>query len=231
LEWKYPAGAATTRKAKSSVTELRREADELDEESERVFTPKFSKRQLAKTLTPSKKKLSATDIGLAHHKFLEHVDLSKISDLVAEADRLARANYLTIEERAALDLGALEHFWNSALGRDIAAHAAEVRRELPFTARFSPAEIETITGKPAEAGLENEFIVVQGVADLVVLKPKEIWLVDFKTDEVTPHELAKKVETYQPQVRFYVAALEKIFGRPVTRRALHFLAAHQTQNI
>jgi hypothetical protein len=35
-----------------------------------------------------------------------------------------------------------------------------------------------------EPGLEAEFVVVQGVADLVVLLPEEIWLVDFKTDEI-----------------------------------------------
>jgi ATP-dependent helicase/nuclease subunit A len=71
----------------------------------------------------------------------------------------------------------------------------------------------------------DEFVVVQGVADLVVLRPDEIWLVDFKTDRVRPRELADKSKQYEPQVRLYAAALNKIFGRPVTRRALHFLLA------
>ena len=37
--------------------------------------------------------------------------------------------------------------------------------------------------------LEDEFVVVQGVADLVVVLPGEIWLVDFKTDELKSGEL------------------------------------------
>jgi ATP-dependent helicase/nuclease subunit A len=117
------------------------------------------------------------------------------------------------------------------LGKKITAHAAEVRRELPFTARFSPVELENITGGTAEAGLENEFVVVQGVADLVVLRPQEIWLVDFKTDEVEEGGLAEKLRIYRPQLELYAAALEKIFARKVTLRALHFLAARRTVEV
>jgi ATP-dependent helicase/nuclease subunit A len=231
LEWSYPMSAATTRKAKSSVTALRREAEELDEEAEQTFVSNTFRPRLARTLAPPKSKLSATEIGVAHHKFLQHVALDKTRNLVAEADQLTRENYLTAEERAALDLNTLAAFWNSKLGQEIAAHAAEVRRELPFTARFSPKEIAAITGKPAEPGLENEFIVVQGVADLAVILPNEIWLVDFKTDDVTPRDLPEKIKTYQPQLQLYAAALEKIFGRKVTLRALHFLATRRTEEI
>ncbi len=229
LEWNYPSGAATRRKAKSSVTALRREAEELDDEAEPIFParPKSGKRKAES----GKLKLDAAAVGLAHHKFLQHVALEKVGDIVAEAERLARENYLSADERAALDLKALAAFWNSALGQKIAAHAAEVRRELPFTARFSPAEISEITGAKIEVGLEGEFVVVQGVADLVVLRPKEIWLVDFKTDDVTARELPEKIKIYKPQLRLYAAALEKIFARKATLRALHFLSVGQTEEI
>jgi ATP-dependent exoDNAse (exonuclease V) beta subunit len=73
--------------------------------------------------------------------------------------------------------------------------------------------------------------VVQGVVDLAVLLPDEIWLVDFKTDEFRADELAEKTKTYTPQLRLYAAALEKIFARKVTLRALHFLAARHTEKI
>jgi ATP-dependent helicase/nuclease subunit A len=130
-----------------------------------------------------------------------------------------------------LDLNALAAFWNSELGQKIRANAANVRRELPFTARFSPAEIAEITGGKTVAGLENEFVVVQGVADLAVLLPDEIWLVDFKTDDVSKSDLPEKIKVYTPQLKLYAAALEKIFSRPVTLRALHFLAARRTEII
>jgi ATP-dependent exoDNAse (exonuclease V) beta subunit len=55
--------------------------------------------------------------------------------------------------------------------------------------------------------------------------------VDFKTDDVRADDLAGKIKTYTPQLKLYAAALEKIFTRRVTLRALHFLAARRTENI
>ena len=230
LSWEYPNQNATKRKAKSSVTELRRVAEELDEEAAQVFTrPKFAGKK--RPAASGQRGLSATETGTAHHKFLQHFALGKTGDLAAEAERLVREKYLSADERAVLDLDALAAFWNSELGGKIRLHAAEVRRELPFTARFSPAEIAEITGAKTEAGLENEFVVVQGVADLVVLLPAEIWLVDFKTDEIAIGDLPEKIKTYTPQLQLYAAALEKIFARKATLRALHFLAARRTEKI
>jgi len=42
---------------------------------------------------------------------------------------------------------------------------------------------------------------VQGVADLVVLLPEEIWARGFKTDEVRPAELPEKTRLYAPQLK------------------------------
>jgi ATP-dependent helicase/nuclease subunit A len=233
LEWEYPFGAATTRQAKASVTALRREAEELDDEAEPLFYPPPSAPRgpaTAKTKTQSPR-LSAAEIGAAHHNFLQYVALDKIAALAAEAARLKQENYLTDDEHAALDLPALAQFWASALGHKILAQAGAVRRELPFTARFTPAEIAERIGTPAPGDLADEFIVVQGVADLVVLLPREIWLVDFKTDQVGKRELPGKIRLYTPQLLLYADALEKIFFRPVTFRALHFLAAGRTEQI
>ncbi len=230
LEWEYPFAAATRRKAKSSVTELRRAAEELDDEAEPVFARSFSAAKNRKAKTENRK-LSAAETGTAHHKFLQHFALEKSGALAAEAERLARGNYLSPDERAVLDLNALAAFWNSELGKKIRANVECVRRELPFTARFSPAEIAKITGKKTDATLADEFIVVQGVADLVVLLPDEIWLVDFKTDQAGAEDLPAKIQIYTPQLKLYADALAKIFTRPATECWLHFLPARRTVKI
>lgn len=229
LEWSYPFEAATARKAKSSFTALRREAQELDDEAERIFAERQPVHRLK--VEDRNARLPAAEIGAAHHKFLQYFALDKADGLAAEAARLATENYLSAEERSVLDLKALGAFWDSALGRKILAHAGDVRRELPFTARFGPLELAEVTGAEAPAGLKNEFIIVQGVADLVVLRPREIWLLDFKTDGMAAEDLPGKVKTYAPQLKLYAAALEKIFARKVALRALHFLAAGRTVEI
>ena len=240
LSWEYPFAAATERPAKSSVTALRRQAEELDDEAEQVFRLLFSAKRPARTLAqPAKnpqseirnRKLNAAEAGTAHHKFLQHVALEHADDVAAlelEAGRLEREKVLSADERAALNLEDIAAFWSSAPGRKIRAQASNVRRELAFTARFSPAELAAITGTKSGPGLEAEFVVVQGVADLVVLLPEEIWLVDFKTDEVTANELREKKRFYEPQLKLYALALEKIYSRPVTARWLHFLSARKT---
>src|SRR5262249_4792652 len=121
---------------------------------------------------------SGTEAGTAHHVFLEHVRLDRVGDrsqLEAEARRLESEGVLSAEAAAAIDFDASAAFWGSELGREISARARMTRRELAFTARFSPAEIAEITGEPLQPGLENETIIVQGVADLVVIMPEELW--------------------------------------------------------
>ena len=175
--------------------------------------------------------MSAADTGTAHHKFFQHVSLKNAGELAAladEAERLEREKVLSADERGVLDLKAVAAFWNSEAGQKIRQQAANVKRELAFTAKFSPAELAEIAGIKSEAGLEKEFVVVQGVADLVVLLPDEIWLVDFKTDAVQVGDLPEKIKTYTPQLKLYASALAKIYSRPVTNCWLHFLAVSKT---
>jgi ATP-dependent helicase/nuclease subunit A len=237
LSWQYGFGAATGRAAKSSVTALRRQAaNELDDEAEQVFSFQSSARRLARTLAPpgQNPKLDAADEGTAHHKFLQCVSLEKLGGLAAleaEAARLELGKILSADERAVLDLKSVAAFWDSDVGQKIRRHPADVRRELAFTAKFSPAELSEIIGTKNLQELENEFVVVQGVADLVVLRPKEIWLVDFKTDDVRADELAGKIKIYAPQLKLYARALAKIYSRLATNCWLHFLSAQKTENV
>jgi ATP-dependent helicase/nuclease subunit A len=75
-----------------------------------------------------------------------------------------------------------------------------------------------------EAG--PEWVVVQGVVDLAVIREAEIWVLDFKTDRA--EDLAAKVERYRPQLQLYAAALERIYRRPVTHCWIHFFSGRQT---
>jgi ATP-dependent helicase/nuclease subunit A len=237
LTWQYGFGAATECAAKSSVTVLRRQAqDELADEASPVFHFQVSAGwQVGKPgSSGAKSKLNAADAGTAHHKFLQHVSLKNAGDvaaLAAEALRLEREKVLSAEEVAALDLKAMAGFWISDVGQMIREQATYVKRELEFTAKFSPAELSAIIGTKTSPELAAEFVVVQGVADLVVLLPEAIWLVDFKTDAMRADGLPAKIKAYEPQLKLYARALEKIYSLPVTNCWLHFLSAEHTINI
>ena len=183
--------------------------------------------------------------GAAHHKFIQLVALQRtetLESLKAEAERLQSEHALTAEEVAFLDFDALAAFWQSNLGNRIRAQSASVHSELPFTARFShdelsAAEISFSTPpnpdqpnlahsapRAPHTGLAEEFIVVQGVADLVVLLAKEIWIVDFKTDAVRGKQLDERAKSYEIQMKLYARALARIYNRPVSQCWLYFLS-------
>jgi ATP-dependent helicase/nuclease subunit A len=200
--------------------------------------------------------LTAAQRGVAHHAFLQNVDLARTAtalDLRNEAARLVAAGLLTERDAAALDFAALLTFWDSTVGRQVRAQAGRVQREVPFTARFTVTEL-TALGllKPpsaaashsalriphsafsqslltAAATANDEFLIVQGVADLVVFGAEEIWLLDYKTDHFAESELTAKLGEYGPQLTLYALALERIYRRPVTRTWLHFLAHGRTE--
>jgi ATP-dependent helicase/nuclease subunit A len=224
LAWSYRHRAATREAAKTSVSALRRRAVEAEEEAK-----PWLQARATFAVPRGESGLSGAELGTAHHQLLQRLQLDRVNslaELAAQAEELTAGGFLTAAERAALDLEAVLAFWQSEPGRALRDHAAELHRELPFTARFDPAAL----GIAAE-DLGDEFVVVQGVVDLARIGREEIWLVDFKTDAVKGDDLDAKVAAYRPQLDLYARALAAIYRRPVTRRWLHFLRAGRTVTI
>lgn len=233
LDWQYPHLGATHEAAKTSVTALRKRiADESDEEAKPLF------RVSTNVLVPRpgrdrKTKLTAAEIGIAHHTFQQYVALDRTAtelDLRNEAEALLEAGILSEAQHEALNFGDLAAFWQSEAGAALRKVPPDiVNREMEFTARLTAAELQQIPTMRSQTALtDDDFIVVQGQVDLAVLHREEIWLLDFKTDAVDEPGLGDKVKQYAPQLEVYARALEKIYHRPVTRCWLHFLRARKT---
>src|SRR6185436_7404859 len=78
-----------------------------------------------------------------------------------------------------------------------------------------------------QAASSEEFLVVQGVVDLAVVLPSEIWLLDFKTDQIGEADWPERLKAYGRQLKVYSLALQRIYKRPVTNCWLHFLALNR----
>jgi len=238
LEWRYPFKAATHQPAKTSVSTLRRLSSSTEVDASLDLFRSRNTRQSTKpaavrtfvTPVPAAKKASAAAVGTAHHAFLQFVALDhvdSIETLKLESQRLISAGILTEEEADLLDFKAIAGFWASELGRRVRSQAQVVSRELAFTARFEASELAPSALESTPAGLDGEYVVVQGVADLAVILSHEIWLIDFKTDAVSSKELKAKVDFYSPQLRLYSEALSRIYQRPVTEAWLYFLGLRE----
>jgi ATP-dependent helicase/nuclease subunit A len=229
VSWAYQFNPATLKPAKTSVSVLRRNARWLADETTNFSggESRFGSRSARKPIG-SDPVISAAELGSAHHQFLQLVSLASVGSVQAlkqEAERLVESECLTSEQAAMLDFKALASFWQSELGKKVLAQVQHVRRELAFTARFSCAELSALLGETTQESLKHEFVVVQGVADLVVLLPEELWLIDFKTDAINGgKQLAEKQKLYEPQLKLYAVALSRIYARPVCASWFYFLA-------
>ncbi len=220
LAWQYPLAPITKEAAKTNVSVLRRRA--VDEEARILFRPRRS----------ASKGMNAADIGSAHHLFLQHIDLARAGSLVDlhnEAERLVDEAQLNPAQAAALDFDALLHFWQSTAGQQVRAQARFVHREMPFTARFTLQQLSELGFTPTAA--PDEFVIVQGVVDLAVLRAQSISILDFKTDSFHRADLDAKVREYAPQLKLYASALGRIYARPVEQVDLHFLTLGETRPI
>ena len=233
----YPHAAATHEPAKATVTGLRKRIQlEAAEESGRLQLgrSKDGSRSLNRGESSEPGDSSAVERGLLYHRFMEHVDLSRAgsdTDLSSELERLVRIGRFTAAEATILDLGALVRFWAGPLGTQIRRSGADVRREVPFTLRLDVADLRGLGFAPAPGLADDEFVVVQGVVDLVFLGMDSAWILDFKTDRLPEGEatasakIACKADDYRPQLAVYALAVERLLGRPVTAGWLHFLAS------
>jgi ATP-dependent helicase/nuclease subunit A len=228
LKWQYPFLAATSEPAKSSVSVLRRRFAEDEIPANKLFKPLAGNLPLHPGSSNRASPISAAERGSAHHTYLQHMGLDEpgsIRFLREESTRMVKAGLLQIEEARALDLDGIAAFWNSGTGKAILEHCDEIHRELAFTARFKVSELALYVSSPAPQGLDEEFVIIQGVADLAVILPWEIWIVDFKNDQVDEEEIPERSKSYDPQLRIYSDALSRIYGRPTTRSELYFITA------
>jgi len=100
--------------------------EETDDEANALFRSSRFKSRVGSRLSGVAAKLSAAEVGSAHHLFLQFVHLERVTnrrELMEEAERLSRAAILSDGELAALDFDALLAFWQSKLGERIRANS------------------------------------------------------------------------------------------------------------
>jgi len=217
LAFTYPHDAAVRQFAKTSVSLLRKGLVETGESADWF-----------KSRGNGASQGDAMEYGTSHHRFLEHCrigGLSKPEAALAEAGRLLAEGFLSQRDLELLNPQAIADFWSSPLGLEMVENAAHVQREVPFTFRLALGDLPREQQAFLQGLPPDEFVVAQGVADLIVLKPEEIWLVDYKTDRIEPGQERLLAAKYKPQLDLYSLALSRIHNRPVTRRLLWLLGS------
>ena len=163
-------------------------------------------------------KLSAAARGTATHSFMQYVDFSAAGSregLEAERRRMAESGFLTAAEAEAVSLSAVEKFFQSELGL-LLRNAEKVHREFRFTLLCDAADC-------LGGNAQGEEVLLQGIIDCLVEEPEDLTVIDYKTDRVSPESAPERAGHYRSQIEAYSEAAERIFGKKVRRRVLHFL--------
>ena len=207
--WRYPAADLAALPAKVSVTSVVHKAEQTTLER-----PAFL----------SKDGLTAAEMGTALHAFLEHADFAALAaGADAGGDALAKAicaerqrqvaRQLTPPEIAEkLDVSKIRRFAEGPAFARIRA-AKQVLRELDFITALPASAVLAAQGAalpPAGSEASMAQVLVQGIADIVLVFGDHIELLDYKTDRKKTEE--EFLAAYRPQLNLYAIAIEKRFA-------------------
>ncbi len=129
-----------------------------------------------------------------------------------------------------VDVRAIAGFFASSLGRMVLDPRNRVHREWPFTLAVPASEL---TGPDAwpQGQDSDEFVIIQGVADLVILTAKGAVVADFKTDRPSGDLFEARRELYTRQLLLYTRAVQTILGAPVVAKWIYYLANEQAVQV
>ncbi|WP_107840367.1 helicase-exonuclease AddAB subunit AddA [Metasolibacillus meyeri] len=219
----YPYLQATTKKSKTSVSEIKR-FEALQQEEDIVYNPQVMK-QASIAKRPSfiqSKALSAAEMGTVIHSIMQHVPqqgFTTLDEANGFVGNLVERELLTKDEAAIVKMDKVMEFFNSPIGVRF-KQATQLLREVPFTISRTDSE--------------GDSQIVQGVIDCLFEENGQWVLLDYKTDKIRPpfevepaltEEMAKR---YQMQLQIYSEAIEMINQVQVTEKILYLYDIGQT---
>lgn len=224
LEFVYQHAAAATLPAKLTATQLKGRVLDAEIAEHAELPPRLRSMARPRFLAPEVP-LTGAERGTATHLALQYLDLAATGELTlrAQLDAMTSRRLLTPEQAAAVDTAALDRLLKSTLAARIRA-ARRVEREYRFSLLLPAHEL-------LPGALQEDQVLLQGVADLFFEEDGGIVIVDFKTDRVFGAALHARAEEYRTQLETYALALSRVLQKPIRQRILYFLATGQEISI
>ena len=160
--------------------------------------------------------MTGAERGTAIHAFMQSVPFDgPAPDLDAEVKRQTDLQLLDPALADKLDLDAVRPFFASAVWRRIRM-AKQVLREEPFITALPAAEVTPAAGQGSAAQAE---VLVQGIADLVLVFDEHAEILDYKTDRSRDPQYY--IDEYAAQLRLYRRAFALRLSVPVTKLTIY----------
>lgn len=220
--WVYPYESIADIPCKNSVTSLKK-ISELRRGPDRNRRPMPSPDAM----------LEAAEKGSLFHKIMERLELRPefaqtppTSDFYRkQMEKMLAAGALSPEDAETASeemLPQVEQFWQSDIARTFLERWDRVEREVSFSILLKDEDLARVGFDSILTGTD-ESIVVQGVIDLLMLGEDEIWVLDYKTDQVDAKDCPEKALSHAPQINLYAFAMQAIYHLPVRRKYVAFV--------
>jgi ATP-dependent helicase/nuclease subunit A len=219
LDWRYPFGDAPRLPAKRSVTQWTHRNDE------------FVRLDYSRSLDRKPKtildveQINGLNIGSAVHLVISLLDLVKpitteaIEQLII---KLIEDGSITQTVAVQVNVESIIKFFETDLSQMMLDKNNVVWREWPFTTAIPASQWSESESQNATRSTQD-YIIVQGIIDLLIKTPKGLVIVDYKTDNVSANEAPPRAELYRRQLDLYAQAAEAIIGIKVHSKWLYFL--------
>lgn len=150
-------------------------------------------------------------IGTNYHKALQYIDFSAKSIQQVEQCliKLSKDNIFSQDDLKLIDS---QKILNACLSLSSLIDANDVvLKEKQFM--FYPKLNKQLNCN------ETEHVLVQGMVDLMILKPNEIYIVDYKTSRINDEN--KFRQKYALQLNLYASAIENFYHKKVTKKIIY----------
>jgi len=234
LAWRYQFGDAPVLPAKTSVTQLTHRDDEFVKFD---YSRAMDRKPAALSIAEADfgRPVDARQIGTAVHLVISRLDLTVpvINEVVEKTvEKLTAAGAITAAVAERIEVDSISGFFQSELGRMALDPENKVERDWPFTFALPAcaAPLSVFDRKQGGCLLRDtkyeirDTIIVQGIIDMLIHTPKGFIIIDFKNDDISVSEVARRAELYRPQLDLYARAASAIVKSESVAKWLYFLA-------
>ena len=213
LSWQYPYEDELIVPSKVTVTELKRQ---FTEDEDDIFIDRsiiFKRPKFMQTT-----KLTNVEYGTLMHTVMQRIDLQgdlSEAGIRKQIQNLVAKEYILPEHVELISVHNVARFFNSKIGKKLLS-AKKIYREIQFSSAVNVKRFYTQVRDP------SAITMMQGMIDLVFFDEDDnLILLDYKTDVDDDPNHAKA--RYKLQIALYTEVAESIFHHRVDEKLLYML--------
>lgn len=213
----YPHAGLAELYTKTTVSELKMAAIEIEREEDETFKPfeENESKEYIPVFAGGETEVKGTDRGTAYHNLMELLDFKAFlkcegdafikQELERQIGKLIESEAMSEQDVEKINRGKILAFLNSETAvKCMEADAkGQLYKEQPFVIGVPASEVDDKFPK-------EEILLVQGVIDLYYVVEGRVTVLDYKTDRVDSGE--ELVKRYRKQLEYYSKAIRQLTG-------------------